>query len=151
MTGDLHPKTPMVTKELKGPGVSPYDTYLSSGFRFLIEVAAWVGGPWAATKIVGHWWASIPTALVLFLLPALFNTPGDKKTTGIPTPGPLRIGVEAILLGAAIYGAWTVWPPWLAIAVSVAGALMVVFGIPRYRWLLKGAPLDADGPTPKDA
>lgn len=82
----------------------------------------------------------MPTALLLFLLPALFNTPGDKKSTVIATPGFARIGIEALLLVAAVYSAWCVWPVWLAVAVSVAGALMIVFGIPRYRWLLRGAP-----------
>ena len=130
----------MSTKKRDGPGVSPYDTHASSGFRFLIEIAAWVGGPWAASEIVGAWWAAIPTALVLFALPAVFNTPGDKHTTGIPTPGPARLGIEALLLAAAVYGARRMWPSWLAVAVSVAGGLMILFGIPRYRWLLRGAP-----------
>lgn len=123
------------------PGLNPLDTYASSGFRFLIEVAAWIGGPWAAVDVVGAWWAAVPTALVLLLLPALFNTPGDKNTTGIPTPGPIRIGIEALLLAAAVYGAWRVWPVWLAVGVCVSGGLMIVLGIPRYRWLLRGAPL----------
>lgn len=130
----------MTEVERRGPGVSPYDTYASSGFRFLIEIAAWVGGPWAAIDVVGAWWAAIPTALVLFLLPGVFNTPGDKNVTGVPTPGPIRIAIEALLLAAAVYGAWRVWPPWLAVAVSVAGGSMVMFGVPRYRWLLRGAP-----------
>lgn len=123
------------------PGLNPLDTYTSSGCRFLIEIAAWIGGPWAAIDVVGAWWAAVPTALVLLLLPAVFNTPGDKNLTGVPTPGPIRVCIEALLLVAAVYGAWRVWPVWLAVAVSVAGGFMIVFGIPRYRWLLRGAPL----------
>ncbi|MGH1345933.1 MAG: DUF2568 domain-containing protein [Nannocystales bacterium] len=122
------------------PGVNPHDTYASSGFRFLIEVAAWVGGPWAAVDLLGAWWAAIPTALVLLLLPAVFNTPGDKKITGVPTLGPVRIGIEALLLGTAVYSAWQVWQPWLAIVVTLSGGLMVLLGIPRYRWLLRRPP-----------
>lgn len=122
------------------PGINPHDTYASSGFRFTIEIAAWIAGPWAASDAVGAWWAAIPAALILFLLPAIFNTPGDKKATGIAISGPIRIGIEALLLAAAVYGAWRVWPVWLAVAVSVAGGLMVVFGTPRYRWLLRGSP-----------
>ena len=34
------------------PGVSPYDTYLSSGTRFLIELTAWIAGPWAAESLL---------------------------------------------------------------------------------------------------
>ncbi|MEM6989628.1 MAG: hypothetical protein AAF721_04000, partial [Myxococcota bacterium] len=95
----------------------------------------------AAVEAVGAWWAAVPVAMLLFLLPAVFNTPGDKKTTGVPTPGRVRICIEALLLAAAVYGAWRVWPPSFAIAVTACGALMIVFGIPRYHWLLRGAPL----------
>ena len=123
-----------------GPGVSPYDTYSSSGTRFLIEMTAWIAGPWAAGELIGGW-AAMVTLVVLLLLPSLFNTPGDKKTTaGVATPGPVRIVIEMILLAAAIAGAWTVWPVWLAIFVTTVGGAMLVTGARRYRWLSKGAP-----------
>ena len=122
-----------------GPGVSPFDTYASSGTRFLIELTAWIAGPWAAGELFGGW-AAAATLVVLLLLPSLFNTPGDKKTTtGFPTPGPVRIVIEMVMLAAAIAGAWTVWPTWLALIVTVVGLLMVFTGIPRYRWLANGA------------
>ncbi len=122
------------------PGVSPYDTYLSSGTRFLIELTAWIAGPWAAGDLAGPW-AAILTLVVLLALPSLFNTPGDKRTTGgVATPGPIRIAIEMVLLAAALWGAWTVWPSWLAVAVTVVGVVMLVSGVPRYRWLAAGAP-----------
>jgi len=119
--------------------MNPYDTPVSSGLRFLIELVAWVAGPWAVADAVGSGWAAVPAVVVLLGLPALFNTPGDKKTTGVPTPGPIRILIELVLLAAAIAGAWMVWSPWAAVAVSLAGVLMVITGIRRYRWLAKGA------------
>lgn len=123
-----------------GPGVSPYDTYVSSGTRFLIELTAWIAGPWAAADVAGGW-AAVPTLLVLLLLPSLFNTPGDKRTTGgVATPGPIRIVIEMVLLAAALWGAWTVWPTWLAVVVTAVGAVMLVSGFARYRWLAAGAP-----------
>ncbi len=124
----------------EGPGVSPYDTHISSATRFLIELTAWIAAPWAAADLWGGW-AAVPTLIVLLGLPSLFNTPGDKNTTaGVDTPGPVRIGIEMVLLAAALWGAWTVWPIWLAVVVTVVGAAMLASGVPRYRWLASGAP-----------
>ncbi len=123
-----------------GPGVSSYDTAASSGTRFMIEVVAWVAGPWNAANLLGSGWFAIPAAVALFALPALFNTPGDKATTGIPTPGPIRIAIEMLLLIVAGASAWTIWPIWAAIAVTAVGLALLFTGLPRYQWLAAGAP-----------
>jgi hypothetical protein len=124
-----------------GPGVSPFDTFASSGTRFVIEVVAWIAGPWAAADMLGSRWWALPTAVVLVALPALLNTPGDKKITGIPTPGPIRILIEMLLLLSAVAGAWIVWTPWAAIAVTLVGVALLATGLERYRWLAAGARL----------
>jgi hypothetical protein len=121
-------------------GPSPYDTAASASTRFAIELVAWVAGPWAAADTVGFWWAAIPALLVLVGLPAVFNTPGDKHTDGIATPGPIRIGIEMFLLVVAVGSAWIVWPPWAAVAVAILATVMLLTGLPRYRWLAAGAP-----------
>ncbi len=123
-----------------GPGVSPFDTAASSATRFTIEIVAWIAGPWAVADVTGSWWAGALALIVLFALPALFNTPGDKHVTGIATPGPVRILIEMVLLAAAIVGAWIVWPWWAAVLVSLVGVALIVTGLPRYRWLAAGAP-----------
>jgi len=123
--------------------VSPYDTGWSSGLRFAIEIVAWVTGPWAAAVMTDSGWAAVPVAVVLVGLPALFNTPGDKKATPIPTPGPLRILIEMLLLAVAVVATVIVLPTWAAVAVSVVGAGMLLAGRGRYRWLAAGA-----GPVP---
>jgi len=82
----------------------------------------------------------VPALIVLVGLPALFNTPGDKKFTGIATPGPVRILIEMILLVAAVGGAWLVWPTWAALLVSALGVAMLTTGLARYKWLAAGAP-----------
>ena len=128
------------TQRPDGTGMSPYDTSASAGLRFAIEIVAWVAGPWAAAELTGSGWAIVPALVALVALPALFNTPGDKNTTGIPTPGPLRILIEMLLLVVAIAGAWIVWPAWAAAAVTVIGVAMVFTGRHRYRWLAAGAP-----------
>ncbi len=124
--------------ELAGP--SPYDTPASSGSRFSIELVAWVAGPWAAAEATGSGWVAVPVLLVLLSLPAVFNTAGDKHTTGVATPGPIRIGIEMLLLAVALGSAWYVWPLWAAILVTLLGVVLLATGIPRYRWLAAGAP-----------
>ena len=121
-------------------GPSPYDTPVSAGSRFAVELVAWIAGPWAASIVAGSAWVVLPALLVLVGLPAMFNTPGDKHTDGIATPGPIRIGIELFLLAVAIVGAWIVWPDWAAIAVTIVGVVMAVSGVARYRWLAAGAP-----------
>lgn len=119
-------------------GPSPFDTPMSSATRFLMEVIAWVAGPWAAATATGSRWAAVPALLLLFALPALFNTPGDKHATPIATPGPIRIAIEALLIAVATASAWYLWPAWVAILVSLLAALTVLFGRRRYLWLASG-------------
>lgn len=115
--------------------VSPYDTAASSATRFGIELVAWIAGPWAAADRVGSWWPVPLVAIVLVGLPALFNTPGDKKITGVPTPGPLRIGIEMLLMVVAVASSWAVWPAWAGAIVTALAAALLITGFPRYRWL----------------
>lgn len=124
----------------RAAGPSPYDTPMSSLTRFGVELIAWIAGPWAAGDLTGSAWAALPALVVLVGLPAVFNTPGDKNVTGIPTPGPARIAIEMVLVIVAIVGAWVVWPTWAAILVTIVGIAMIVTGLPRYRWLASGTP-----------
>lgn len=121
-------------------GVSPYDTPLSSGLRFLVEVIAWVAGPWAAIVLTDRWWAALPTLVVLMGVPAVFSTPGDKRNVIVPTPGPIRLVIELGLAAAAVAGAWIAWPAWAGVAATVVVIASLVAGIPRARWLVAGAP-----------
>ena len=120
--------------------VSPFDTIASSATRFGIEIVAWVAGPWAVADAVGSWWPAPLALIVLVGLPALFNTPGDKTTTGIATPGPVRIAIEMLLLVTAVGSALLVWPVWAAVVVMALGVALLFTGMPRYRWLAAGAP-----------
>jgi len=129
--------------------VSPFDTGVSATLRFVMELTAWIAGPWAVAELFGSGWAAVPALIVLVGLPATFNTPGDKNQTGIPTAGPLRIGIEMALFAVAVAGAWYVWPDWAAIPVTMAAVAAIVTGMPRYRWLAQGAPPVSDTKTPK--
>ena len=123
----------------KGTGISPFDTPLSAGSRFGVEVIAWVAGPWAAAQI--SIWLAIPVAIVLVGMPAIFSTTGDKKQVVVATPGPIRVRIEFALQAAALAGAWIAWPTWLAVVCTVVIGVSLVSGVPRMRWLLAGAPL----------
>ncbi|MFQ5610311.1 MAG: hypothetical protein ACE5F8_08600 [Woeseiaceae bacterium] len=72
----------------------PYDTYLSAGLRFAVELIAWVAGPWAASLWSG--WLILPTLIVLVAMPSLFSTPGDKRQVVVATPGPIRVVIELV-------------------------------------------------------
>ena len=122
-----------------GPGPSPYDTWLSGGLRFLVEMIAWVAGPWAAAKLLG-WWAILPAAIVLVGVPAVFSTPGDKHQVIVPTPGAIRYSLEVDLAIVAAVSAWYVWPRGVAILALVLVVLAQITGWRRTRWLLRGAP-----------
>ena len=126
---------------MRGPSAftHPYDTPLSSGLRFLVEVIAWVAGPWAAAN--QSFWLFIPVAVVLIGLPAIFSTRGDKRSVVVATPGPLRALLELGLHAVAIGAAWVVWPVWLAVAATAVVVVALATGIPRTLWLLRGAPV----------
>ena len=115
----------------------PYDTAFSSGLRFLVEVIAWVAGPWAAAE--HSFWLIAPVLVVLIGLPAIFSTLGDKRQVVVATPGPLRFVLELGLHAVAIAASWVVWPAWLAVAATVVVAAALATGIPRTLWLLRGA------------
>ena len=119
----------------------PFDTPLSSGLRFLVEVIAWVAGPWMASQWSA--WLIAPTIVVLVGLPAVFSTPGDKNQIIVSTPGPARVVIEVLLHTASALAPWWVWPDWLAIVSGVIVVAALATGIPRTRWLWRGAKQDS--------
>ena len=117
----------------------PFDMPVSSGLRFLVEVIAWVSGPWAAAEV--SVWLIVPAVIVLVGLPAVFSTNGDKRQVVVATPGPLRVVIELLLHGVAVAGAWLVWPIWAAVIATICVVSALGVGIPRTRWLLRDAPV----------
>lgn len=119
--------------------LSPHDTPQSSGARFLVEVVAWVTGPWAAAELTGEWWIAIPVAIVLIGVPAVFSTPGDKKNVLIPTPGKLRVAIELTLLAVAVSASAVVITAWAWYAIVALALAFLITNFPRMRWLAAGA------------
>ena len=118
----------------------PFDTPVTSGLRFLVEIFAWVSGPWAAVQL--SIWLAVPALVVLVGLPSVFSTRGDKKQVIVPTPGPLRLLLELGLHGVAVAGSWIVWPTWVAAVATLVVIAALLVGFPRSKWLLRGAPAE---------
>ena len=116
----------------------PHDTPLSASLRFLSELCAWVAGPWAVALVSK--WLVLPALIALVGLPAVFSTRNDKRKIVVSIPGPVRIGLELLLYSVAAVAPWFVWPvPAAGLAVGIVVASLGA-GIPRFLWLLKGAP-----------
>jgi len=120
----------------------PYDTSLSTGLRFLAELFEWTACAWAAAQVSP--WLAILVLFILISLPTVFSTPGDKSQYIIATPGPLRALMEHLIHFIGVACVWIVWPTWLAIIASIIVLAAIVIGLPRTRWLLRGAPSDQD-------
>jgi len=114
----------------------PGHGYASGGLRFVVELIAWVGTPWALWP---HSIAlAIGAAVLLIGLPALFSTPGDRPGAGtlVSVPGFVTIVLVVMQLAAATAAAWVIWPAWAAAAVTVLCLIVLVTEQPRWRRLL---------------
>ncbi|WP_406408182.1 hypothetical protein [Streptomyces sp. NBC_01643] len=121
--------------------------YGRGALRFLTELIAWVGAPWAL------WPHSIALAIgavvILIGLPAVFSTPGDRPGGGTPVlvPGIVTILLVLMQLAAATAATWALWPWWAATAATVLCLTVTVTEQPRWRWLLS-APGNPTGAQP---
>jgi hypothetical protein len=90
--------------------------------------------------------------VVLVALPATFNVPGDKQHGGRAVSGPVRIGIELVLVAAAVIGAVLAWPAWAVAGVGILVAADLVVGLPRWAWLLRstGTAEDATATSRRD-
>ena len=120
---------------------NPYDTAVSAGTRFAMELAAWSAGPLAVYQATNSLALAGLSLTVHVAAPALCNTPDDKHKDGpVATPGPARLAIEVGLFAVAVGAATIVWPTPVAAAVAATAVTAVISGAPRARWLLRGAP-----------
>lgn len=115
----------------------PLDTPLSAALRFVVELVAWVSGPWAASTISA--WLLLPALLILLVLPAVFSTPHDKRMIVIATPGPIRLCIELLLFVIAALAPWYVWSGLIATLADLVVLVAVLSGWARFKWLAEGA------------
>lgn len=97
-----------------------------SAFRFAVELAAWI-----AIHFAWGWIALVFAVAAL----ALFNVPGDKHRVIVPTPGPVRIALEAAVTAAGVIAAWHVWGAGIGTGLLVASVLMFAVSSRRLAWL----------------
>ncbi len=116
----------------------PYDTILSGGLRFGVEIIAWVAGPWYISRVSS--WLVIPAIIVLVGLPAVFSTINDKRHVVVPTRGSMRVFIELLLYFVAAVAPWYVWSTIFSFFTTAVVAVALLVGTPRLMWLLKGAP-----------
>jgi len=109
---------------------------LRGGLRFLAELVAWVGVPWAL-------WPHSPVlaitaVLVLVVPPAVFGTPGDRPGGDPPVAAPGAVTIVSVLahLVGAVTAAWVLWPTAVAIVVTALCVAVVVSEQPRWRALV---------------
>jgi hypothetical protein len=119
---------------------NPLDNLISASSRFLIEIVAWVAGPWAAADLAGTWLVTIPTLVVLLALPGVFSTIGDKRHVVVAVPGRVRLLIEIILAVIAVLSALIVWTYIGAVIVAVLVAMTFIAGNRRARWLFSNDP-----------
>ncbi|MEU6574785.1 hypothetical protein [Streptomyces sp. NPDC046805] len=110
------------------------DDRISSALRFTTELVAWVATPWALSAY--SWLLAVLSVVVLIGLPAVFSTPGDKAQVIVPVPGAVTILLVLLQLAAATIAAWSAWPTYAAVLVSLLVAATLVTERPRWRWLL---------------
>lgn len=139
--------------------LSPYDNPAAAGFRFFVELLAALGSGYLLWVLVNPV-VGIAALLAIGAATALFNTPGDKQFTGVPTPGPIRVVIELSIHAIAAWVAWTITPMFaegvedagqgLAMGATLVIVASIFFGRKRYFWLLRGAPNVPPDPRYRD-
>ena len=130
--------TPYSQSSRKSKG-RPSDNVIIAGFRFMILAIAVVAWPLAMLAL-SPLLAMTSTVAIVFTA-VFFTTPGDVKRIFLPTPGPIRAGIEVLMHVAALGGAvLSSWPAIAGLAVAVVFLTSLFVNSPRLCWLLRGAP-----------
>lgn len=118
------------------------ETWTSTVFRAAVEAIAWVGAPWAAAEWLGLWAAPV-AALIVVVIPFAvrrvmpLNPPDEGK---VSTAGLIRVSMFFDLCVVAVIAVWYLFGPTAGGATVFLALAAQVFGWPRSRWLLAGAP-----------
>lgn len=94
---------------------------VNAGVRFVAELVAWYGvgaGLWSVAPVVG-----IVGAAAAVGTWAVFRVPGDPGPAPVAVPGPVRLAIEAVVLGGGAVGlrvahGWAVGAAFAAVLVA---------------------------------
>ncbi|MBM9438360.1 hypothetical protein JT723_21205 [Streptomyces bryophytorum] len=103
--------------------------------RFLVEIVAWAGAPWAL------WSHSVVLALLsvvlLIGLPTAFGMPAAKKhSPPVAITARPAIALELLQPAAACTAAFAAWPPAAAYVVVALSVVACALQFRRWRWML---------------
>jgi hypothetical protein len=116
----------------------PPDNIIIAGFRFMILTLAIVA--WPVAMMPYSPLLAATSAVAIGFTAVFFTTPGDAKRVFLPTPGPIRAGIEILIHIAAVGGSLLAWPPIAGLASIAVFLTSLLVGFPRLLWLLRGAP-----------
>ncbi|MEX2370962.1 MAG: YrdB family protein [Bacteroidales bacterium] len=118
---------------------------LNLAFRFLLEISALVSlGTWGhnlfdkAPGII----AAVIFPLLFALIWGVFAVKGDPSRSGktvVNTPGPVRLVLEIILFGVAVFALYKAEFTALAIIFAVALVVHYLLSWDRVKWLVTGS------------
>ena len=115
------------------------DHPLNLAVRFLLElVILFALGAWGWHKGEGAWrWLLMPGLPVLAgALWGIFRVPGDPGAATVAIPGYLRLGLELVLFGSAVWALYDLgWSRWATVLLVVTVVHYLV-SYDRVGWLL---------------
>lgn len=121
-----------------GPDTAPLAPW-NAALRFGLELGALVGLGAGAAELAsgaGAWALAVAVPATAAVLWGTFRVPGDPGPAPVAVPGPVRLGVEALVLGGGVVGLAMAFPPWVWIAdVVLLGVHHLTAGA-RLRWIL---------------
>ncbi|MEE1782436.1 hypothetical protein PUR71_05795 [Streptomyces sp. SP17BM10] len=110
------------------------EPWYATGLRAGLELVGWIGLPialWPLSVLL-----AIGVDVVLVGVPAVLQTPGDKRATVVAVPGWVTVLMVLAELAGAVAAGWLLFPVWAAALVSVLALACCGTELPRWRWLV---------------
>jgi hypothetical protein len=113
---------------------------MNAALRFFLELAALVAmGYWGWTQHVGvaRWLWALGLPLVASAVWAVFRIPGDPGTPVVPVPGLVRLLVEIVFFGGAVWLLAQAGRPTWALVLAILLVAHYLLAYRRIVWMLQ--------------